>query len=113
MYELNLWAIKARAIKPKYKTRHQIDSTPEFKYRLVINNKLVSILVDTGKKISVCDEKQAAAWGILDRMVPSKTKIHPYCSEPIPVKGIAMSHSNSMIVQSQFIFIFTISYHFK
>ena len=84
-YALNIWRVKAPQSTPKYKHKQQ-----DFKVKVMINNKFVNILVDTGARISVCGMKQAAAWGILDKMVPSTAKIHPYCSEPIAVKGVSL-----------------------
>ncbi len=58
VYELNIWAVKSGRI--KYRNQNSAD----FKFHLIINNKLVNILADTGAKISVCGERQAAAWGM-------------------------------------------------
>ena len=88
IYELNIWAVNVKSSKRRYKYRSStVDSHLDFKFRLVVNNKVVSILADTGAKISVCGEKQARAWGIYDKMEPSYAKVRPYCSSPIPVKG--------------------------
>ena len=89
IYELNVWAVDVKSGKKKFRTRPTVDTDVDFKFRLVINNKVVQILADTGAKISVCGEKQARAWGTFDRMVPSKVKILPYCSDPIQVMGVA------------------------
>ena len=53
------------------------------------NNCLVKLLCDTGAKVSVCGKKQAASWGILDRITPSQAKIRPYNSAPLQVLGTA------------------------
>ena len=88
IYELNIWAVNVKSSKRRYKYRSPtVDSHLDFKFRLVVNNKVVSILADTGARISVCGEKQARAWGIYDKMEPSSAKVRPYCSSPIPVKG--------------------------
>ena len=87
VYELNIWAVNVKSGKPRYKSRPSVDSHPDFRFRLVVNNKVVSILADTGAKVSVCGEKQARAWGILDRMEPSSAKVRPYCSDAIAVLG--------------------------
>ena len=63
---------------------------PIFQLRyLVINNRLDKVLADTGAKVCVAGTAQAKRWGILNRMVPSKVKLKPYKSEPIPVHGTA------------------------
>ena len=38
---------------------------------LLVNNRLVKILIDTGAKVSVCDEQQAKLWGTFDKMKSS------------------------------------------
>ena len=84
-YRLNIWRIKTRhSSNPKYS-----DEDHDFKARVMINNKLVNLLVDTGAKVSVCGMNQAASWGILDQLQPSAAKIRPYQSEPIAVRGIS------------------------
>ena len=87
VYEMNVWAVNTKG-KRKFRAKPRPNTGAEFKYRLVINNKLVLLLVDTGAMICVCGEKQAAAWGISHLMQPSNVKIHPYQSKPIRVKGV-------------------------
>ena len=87
MYRLNIWRIKKS---PNHAPKFiHGDGNDTFKRRLVVNNNMVKLLVDTGAKVSVCGMKQAAQWGLLEKMVPSSIKIHPYKSEPIPIRGTA------------------------
>ena len=65
------------------------DLDDDFKVQLVVNNKLDTVLADTGAKVSVCSRKQAEKWGILERVTPSKIKIKPYKSPVIPTIGEA------------------------
>ena len=48
---------------------------------------MVRIFIVTGAKVSVGGVKQAKLCGLLDRLQPSQTKILPYNSQPISVKG--------------------------
>ena len=61
----------------------------DFSQQVVINSSLDRVLADTGAKVCVCGTTQARKWGILNKLVPSKKKIHPYKSSPIPVYGTA------------------------
>ena len=82
-YRLNIFKLKTSQSIPQYSIKNRID----FKSRVVVNNRYTKILVDTGAKVSVCGMKQARAWGLLDKMIPSW--IHPYNSPPIPIRGTA------------------------
>ena len=84
-YRLNIFKLKTSQSVPQYSTKNRID----FKSRVVVNNRYTKILVDTGAKVSVCGMKQARAWGLLDRMIPSSVRIHPYNSPPILIRGTA------------------------
>ena len=77
--------VKTSGSVPKYLKRKNND----FKVGMSVNNTYTKLLVDTGAKVSVCGMKQAKAWGLLDKIVPSNAKIHPYNSEPIKVRGTA------------------------
>ena len=57
---------------------------------LFINKRIIKILIDAGAKVSVCGMKQAKSWGILDTLKPSSTKIHPYNSVSVKVRGTAL-----------------------
>ena len=48
-----------------------------------------SVIADTDAEISICGTSQANKWNLLSRMVPSKVKIKPYNSTPVPVHGEA------------------------
>ena len=65
------------------------DRDDDFKVQLVINNKLDTVLADTGAKISVCSKKQEEKWGILERVTPTRDRIKPYKSPVIPTIGEA------------------------
>ena len=56
----------------------------------MINNVLGEVLADTGAKVSVCGRKQADLWGLMEKIVPSSSKLKPYNSAPIPVIGKAI-----------------------
>ena len=61
-----------------------------FTVEVMINNVLGEVLADTGAKVSVCGRKQADLWGLMEKMVPSSSKLKPYNSAPIPVIGKAI-----------------------
>ena len=69
--------------------KHSLDPGSDFKVQVVINNRMDTILADTGAKVSVCGTKEAEKYGLLGQMYPSHHKIKPYKSEPISVKGVA------------------------
>ena len=70
--------------------RHPKDcKNKDFKAEVVVNNNIVSVVADTGAKVSVCGTKEAEKWGIQERMMPSKTKLKPYNSEAINVSGVS------------------------
>ena len=82
---MNIFRVKTSGSVPKYLKRKSND----FKVGMSVNNRYTKLLVDTGAKVSVCGMKQARAWGLLDKIVPSDAKIHPYNSTPIKVRGTA------------------------
>ena len=84
-YQLNIWKIKLKDV-PKF----NIPKKHDFKKHLFINNRVVKILIDTGAKVSLYGITQAKSWGILDKLKPSTTKIHPYNSIPIKVRETAL-----------------------
>ena len=84
-YLLNLWSMKLNSGSRHLSARTRDD----FKTWVYANNCLVKLLCDTGAKVSVCGKKQAASWGILDRITPSQAKIRPYNSAPLQVLGTA------------------------
>ena len=83
--QLNIWNIQLSNNLPKFTAVKN-----DFKKNLLVNNRLVKILIDTGAKVSVCGEQQAKLWGIYDKMKPSFAKIHPYNSTLIKVTGTAL-----------------------
>lgn len=86
LYNVNLFRIKTSTDKAK----PQLKSTKnDFTVEVIINNRLGRLIADTGARISVCGTSQAKKWGLLEKMVPSKLKIKPYRSDPIPVLGEA------------------------
>ena len=88
-YNVNLFVINASRSAPKPKLRSTIKGKYDFSTQVVINNQLNKVLPDTGAKVAVAGTVQAKRWGILDRLVPSKVKLKPYKSDPIPVHGTA------------------------
>ena len=89
-YALNIWRIKTSHSSPRYQSRKkvkEVDEDFDFHARVLVKNKLVKILADTGAKVSVIGMKQAKDWGLLDLLQPSSVKIRPYQSAPIPVRG--------------------------
>ena len=87
LYSVNLFRIRTSTDKAKPQLKKF--NTSDFTVQVVVNNHLDRLVADTGARISVCGTAQARKWGILDRMVPSKVKIKPYSSDPIPVFGEA------------------------
>ena len=61
----------------------------DFKVELIINNRLDTVLADTGAAVSVCGEKHARKWGLMDRITKSHVKIKPYKSQAIPILGVS------------------------
>ena len=84
-YQLNIWNIQLSNNLPKFTAIKN-----DFKKNVLVNNRIVKVLIDTGAKVSVCGEQQAKLWGIYDKMKPSFAKIHPYNSAPIKVTGTAL-----------------------
>ena len=89
VYNINLSRMKAsvRSVKPKMSSG--VQNKNDFKAQLVVNNCLDSVIIDTGAQISVCGTVQARRWNMLENMIPSKVRIKPYKSTPIPVHGQA------------------------
>ena len=84
-YCVNIFRINTtKRVQPEY-----ISKRKDFSTHVMVNNRLVKLIADTGAKVSVCGTAQARQWGILSRMVPSKTRLKPYGSSPIPVHGEA------------------------
>ena len=82
-----IWSVNLFRIKTS--TTPSMQSHHDFKVEVIVNNSLVSLIADTGARISVCSMREAEKWGILPKMIPSKAKIKPYNSDPIPVQGVA------------------------
>ena len=83
-YSVNIFHINTQS-----KWSHTSATPTDFQVQVIINNKLEKVLADTGAKVSVCGEKEAKRYGLLDRMFTTSHKLKPYKSSPIPVKGIA------------------------
>ena len=85
-YSVNLFRIKSSytTVKPILSTENN-----DFKVQVIVSNNLMSVMADTGAKISACGTSQAKKWDLLSQMVPSKIKIKPYNSTPILVHGEA------------------------
>ena len=84
-YNVNIFKINTtKRVLPEYITKRK-----EYKSSVMVNNRLARVTADTGAKVSVCGTKQAKDWGLLSRMVASKTTLKPYQSAPIPVHGEA------------------------
>ena len=71
-YSVNLFVIKSSSQQSRKKIKYANRDKNEFKAQVIINNSLISILADTGAKVSVCGTTEAKEWGILDRMSSSK-----------------------------------------
>ena len=87
-YNVNIFRVKSskNQVLPRMKAARQIT---DFRAPVVVNNSLASPISDTGAKVSVCGTVEAKRWNLLDRMVPSKIKLKPYKSAPIPIAGTA------------------------
>ena len=59
-----------------------------FKVQVVVNNHLEYVIADTGARVSACGATEAKKWDLIDRMVPTQTKIKPYNSA-VTAQGIA------------------------
>ena len=90
-YNVNIYQIRKSERMPKPKMLSNATNKNDFKVEIVVHNQLVTVIADTGAKISVCGTVQAAKWGLLSKMTPSKATIKPYQSPTIPVHGIAKS----------------------
>ena len=87
-YTLNIWRIKTCHSNPRFQANKNKDEDAiDFHARVLVKNKLVNMLADTGAKVSVIGMKQAKDWGLLSLLQPSSVKIRPYQSAPIPVRG--------------------------
>jgi len=87
-YNVNIFRTKKSTKSPHMKLLSRIDNK-DFAVEVVVNNNLGTVIADTGARVSVCGTKQAKAWNLLEKMVPTKTKIKPYNSTPIDVYGVA------------------------
>ena len=85
-YSINIFALASDNTKSKW---NHAANPSNFQVQVIVNNNLETILADTGAKVSVCGEKEAKRYGLLDRMTPSSHKLKPYKSATIPVQGIA------------------------
>ena len=61
----------------------------DFKAQVLINNKLDSVLADTGAGVSICGLESAKRWNLLGRMSKSAVQIRPYKSKAIPNIGVS------------------------
>ena len=89
VYNLNLFIIRSSANQDRPHMASGIHNKSDFKVDVMLNNHFSTVIADTGAKVSVCGTKEAKKWNLLDKMVPSRTSIKPYKSQPIPVYGIA------------------------
>ena len=48
-------------------------------------------MADTRARVSVCSLRQAKKWKLTEKMFPSNTRLKPFDSNPIKVKGQAIS----------------------
>ena len=79
VYQVNVFRVKST----------QAINLNDFKVELIINNRLDTVLADTGAAVSVCGEKHARKWGLMDRITKSHVKIKPYKSQAIPILGVS------------------------
>ena len=67
-YTLNIWRVKTAQSNPRFQSKMRkkgVDDDFDFHARILVKNKLVRILADTGAKVSVIGMKQAKDWGLL------------------------------------------------
>ena len=83
-YNINLFVINSSRRSPKPKLRSAVKNRHDFSAQVIINTSLDRVLADTGAKVSVCGTVEAKKWGILDKLIPSAKKIHPYKVNPFP-----------------------------
>ena len=61
----------------------------DFKVQVIVNNRLHTVLADTGASISVCGRKEAEKCDLEKKMVKSNARIKHYNSQVIPILGVA------------------------
>ena len=86
-YNINLFHIRKSLPKPTLKSN--LSNKQNFKVEVIVNNSLAKVIADTGATVSVCGTVQAKKWNLLDKLIPTHSKLKPYNSEPIAVYGIA------------------------
>ena len=86
-YNINIFRVKSS--KNQVLPKHKSNLTTDFRVSVIVNNSVARPIADTGAGVAVCGSVQAKNWNLLDRMVPSKVKLKPYGSTPIPVIGTA------------------------
>ena len=82
LYNVNIFRVSTAITGPDLKPN-------DFKVQVLINNKLDSVLADTGAGVSVCGLETAKRWNLLDRMSKSAVQIKPYKSKAIPTIGVS------------------------
>ena len=65
----------------------------DFKVRVVISGLVITILADTGAKISVCSRLDAVRWDILKKMVRTNIDIKPYGKNTPLIKPLGVARS--------------------
>ena len=88
LYNIKIFRINANGNAPWCKLLSKLENKNDFKYKMIINNKLDTVVADTDARVSICGTNQAKRWNLLDRMTPFKVKIKSYNSKVIPVYGI-------------------------
>ena len=74
IYDINLFVINSSKNLPKQKLKSNLKS--DFSVQVIINNRLIKVLADTGAKVSVCSTAQAQKWGILNRATKTNKRTH-------------------------------------
>ena len=87
LWSINLFRIET--VNPPILKTADNSKQHDFRAQVAINNSIASVIADTGARVSVCSSKHAKKWGLWNKMLPSKAKIKPYNSPPIPVTGVA------------------------
>ena len=68
LYNINIFRIKANENAPMCKLLSKLENKNDFKCEVIIDNKLDTVIADTGAHVSVCGTNQAKRWNLLDRI---------------------------------------------
>ena len=88
VFSANLFRVSAEMYRADLNPS-SFNSNSEFEVKVIANGSMITVVADTGARINVLGSEQAKELNLLGRMVPTRVKIKPYNSEPIPAIGVA------------------------